>query len=128
MGKSQRTKGASYEREVAAVFSAALGQEFKRNITQARDGGHDLIVGPLVVECKRRKTLTTIGKWYEQAKAAARGRWSRRKPEVSGAAQEPPIPGMPIIVCREDNGESLVVLRLSDFLILTRDELAAHLS
>lgn len=116
MGKSQRTKGAVYEREVSAEFSAALGQEFKRNIGQARDGGNDIDVGPLVVECKRRKTLTTIEGWFQQALLAA-----NRRPAVEGAK---PIP---TVVARADNGPSFVMIRLTDFLTLTRDELRAAL-
>lgn len=124
MGKSQRTKGASYEREVAAVFSAALDADFKRNIGQARDGGNDIDVGPLVVECKRRKTLKTIRDWFDQAKAACA---KRNNAEFWSLDSDVQTPAIPTIVCREDNGESLVIIRLSDFLILTRDELKAYL-
>jgi hypothetical protein len=115
LGKSQRTKGATYEREVAQVFSAALGIEVKRNIGQARDGGNDLDVGPLVVECKRRKTLTTIEGWMLQAQAAANER-RRGHEEVT----------IPVVVARADAGKSLVIISLADFLILTRDELAEY--
>lgn len=107
MGKSQRTKGAVYEREVALAFSQAFGTKYDRNIGQARDGGNDIDVGPLVVECKRRKTLITLRKWFDQAKAAATGKSAN-------------IPLIPLIVCREDSGESLAVLRLDDFLALIR--------
>lgn len=122
MGKMQRTKGASYEREVCSAFADALGFEVKRNIGQARDGGNDIDVGPLVIECKRRKTLTTIRKWFDQAKAAAKS----RNDQFWSLDSDVTTPAMPIIVCREDQGESLVVIRLTDFLILTRDELKAH--
>lgn len=108
MSKSQRTKGATYEREIAFAFSEGLGSEFKRNIGQARDGGNDIDVGPLVVECKRRKRLTVIGNWFAQAQAAIASK---------------PRGGIPTVVCREDNGESLVVIRLSDFIKLARPEL-----
>lgn len=109
MSKSQRTKGAAYERELARAFSDALGEEYKRNIAQARDGGNDLDVGPLVVEAKRRKTLTTIRQWLNQAKAAV-----FRKGRAGY---------VPVVVCREDNGESLVIIRLADFLSLAKDEI-----
>lgn len=90
----------------------------KRNIGQARDGGDDITVGPLVVECKRRKTLGTVYAWLQQATKAA----SEKKPLPDGGKR------VPIVVGREDNGESLVILRLTDFLILTRDELKAHVA
>lgn len=112
MGASQRTKGAVYERHVARIFSDALGTEFKRNIGQARDGGNDIDVGPLVVECKRRKTLTTLEDWFEQALKAAMERPGKRTP---------------VVVMKADHGTDFVLLRLTDFLTLTRDELLAHL-
>lgn len=100
MGKSQRNKGATYEREVASKLSAALGTDVKRRIGQSRDGGHDLDgTGRLVVECKRRKTLTTVESWMKQAEAAAE--------IVDG--------GLPIVIAREDNGTDLVIMRLTTF-------------
>lgn len=118
MGKLQRTKGAVYEREIAERFSAAVGVPIKRNIGQARDGGNDLDVGPLVVECKRRKTLTTIEGWMAQARAAA----GRRSVDPSDFR---PIP---VVVCRADQGMSHVVLELNDFLLLVQDLLAAEIN
>ena len=111
MGKSQRTKGAVYEREIALAFSKAFQAKFSRNIGQSRDGGNDIDVGPLVVECKRRKTLTTLRKWMDQAIVAAKRR-------LVPGTDLTTTPAIPMIVCREDNGESLVVLRLADFLTL----------
>lgn len=115
MGKAQRTKGAVYEREVAQAFTDAIdlpGVEFKRNIGQARDGGNDIDIGPLVVECKRRKSLTGLYSWMEQAEAAAHERW-----RVGHT-------GYPVVVMREDEGESLILLRLEDFLTLAKDLLS----
>lgn len=109
MGKSQRTKGAVYEREIAKRFSDALGLDCKRNIGQARDGGEDIPCGPFLIECKRRKTLTTIRKWYEQVVRA-----TTRYAENVAFGFRP----TPIVVMREDNGESMVVLTLDDFLAL----------
>ena len=105
MGKSQRAKGATYEREVMAKFSEALGAVFKRNIGQARDGGNDGDVGPLVLEMKRRKSLKTFMDWYRQAQAAT----------TAGR--------IPVVVMREDAGASMVMLSLEDFLRLTVPEL-----
>jgi hypothetical protein len=114
MGKSQRTKGAVYEREVMQAFSDALGQDFKRNIGQARDGGNDGDVGPLVLEMKRRKNLKTIEGWFAQAKAAALGRAHQ--------------PAVPVVVARADQGESFVLIRLTDFMWLTRERLLHNIA
>lgn len=111
MGKSQRNKGAGYEREVCEVFSAALGQTFKRNIGQARDGGNDINVGPLVVECKRRKSLGTVESWLLQAAAAC---------DTSSQ--------YPVVVGRSDGGKSLVIMDLDHFLDLFSDELMLRMN
>lgn len=101
MGRSQREKGAQFERDVAKIFSAFVGREVRRHLGQARDGGEDIIVPPLTVECKRRKSLKTIMSWYEQARAASR--------KIGNA----PIP---VVVMREDSGETMVLMSLTDFL------------
>lgn len=118
----QRTKGAVGERELAELFSNALGQVFKRNIGQARDGGNDLDVGPLVVEVKRRKTLITLRNWYKQAVSAA----IRRDADPNAPLREHG-PSTPVVVAREDGGSWLVVLSLNDFLRLTRREIKRQL-
>ena len=101
MGKSQRNKGASYEREVCDVFTGITGRKIQRHIGQARDGGNDITVGQLIVECKRRKTLGTIEGWLRQATAA--------KVSTEQAA---------VVVARSDGGESLAIMSLADFLRL----------
>lgn len=111
MGKSQRTKGATYEREVASALSMALGIDVKRHIGQARDGGEDMIAGCLDVECKRRKTLTVVEAWLSQAERAR----TRHTPD--GEAH------YPTVIARQDNGRSLVVMRLRDFLDVAGPEL-----
>jgi len=132
MGKMQRNKGSQFEREVCDLFTSALNPDepFKRNIGQARDGGNDIDVGPLVVECKRRKTLGTVYGWLQQAIEAVRGRTYDRH---AGAGYPPTSflesPMIPIVVARQDGDTApIVILRLSDFLILTRDELRAHIT
>lgn len=126
MSKSQRTKGAGFEREVCDVFSSALGRTFKRRIGQARDGGNDIDVGPLVVECKRRKTLGTVYGWLQQAIDACLGRRHYAPGEDPSLDRGEPM--IPVVVARQDGDTApIVILRLSDFLTLTRDELLAHL-
>jgi hypothetical protein len=102
MSKSQRTKGASYEREVCQVLSQATGQKVQRNIGQARDGGTEIPLGDYLFECKRRKTLGTIEKWLKQASNA-------RKTDDQVAA----------VIARSDGGKSLVIITLDDFLTVT---------
>lgn len=128
MGKGQRTKGAVGEREVRDIFRAALNRDdLQRNITQSRDGGYDLAVGPLVVEVKRRKSIKTMHDWMGQAIAAA-------KPKCDCARHEHQVCDrcaglhIPTVVFRQDGDTSwMVMLRLNDFLKLTRDELMAYL-
>lgn len=110
MGKMQRTKGASYEREVCDAFGAALGVKVQRMIGQARDGGADILdVKPLKIECKRRKTLGTVMGWLAQCISAV-GSLDHHEPTPDGN------PRVPIVVAREDQGESIVIMRLTDFL------------
>jgi hypothetical protein len=118
LGKSQRTKGATFEREIAHIFSDAVGSgvDFTRNIGQARDGGNDLDVPPLAIEAKRRKTLGTVYGWLQQCIDSLPAFKLKHKTDVA----------YPVVVAREDNGQPIVILRLSDFLALTVDELRAH--
>lgn len=130
MGKSQRNKGAGFEREVCDIFTAALGldeeHKIKRNIGQARDGGNDIDIGPLVVECKRRKTLGTVYGWLQQAIDATKGKFvmPRKGPHAGDPQYGEKM--LPVVVAREDNGVPIVIMRLNDFLMLTNDELRAH--
>lgn len=100
-------------------FSDFFGRSFKRNIGQARDGGNDGDVGPLVIECKRRKSLKTLMGWYDQASRAC-----AKSAKRSGTG-----PGgyIPLVVMREDNGPSMVLLSLNSFLALAEDCIAAEL-
>lgn len=101
MSKSQRNKGAGYEREVCDVFTVATGRKIQRHIGQSRDGGNDITVGRLVLECKRRKTLGTVEGWLQQA-------------EVAKVHQEQAA----VVIARSDGGKSLAILSLEDFLRL----------
>jgi len=123
VSKSQRNKGAGGEREVCEIFNNALNRDdIKRHIGQARDGGNDIDVGPLVVEVKRRKTLGTIYGWMQQAIDAVRGR------TYPSAVERIPEPRIPVVVFRQDGDTSwMVMMRLNDWLKFgVRDELLAH--
>lgn len=102
MGKIQRDRGASTEREVAKLMEAALGVPAKRRLGQAREGGHDIDIDlPLVVEVKRRKRPMEALRWLQQADSSEKE-------------------GTPIVVTRGDSCPFLVVQYFSDWLELYR--------
>jgi hypothetical protein len=101
----QRRKGASYEREVCGVLSDSLGRVVTRNLGQARDGGDDITLGRFRIECKRRNRIASEA-FLKQCEACCK-------------------PGeTPLVVLRGDGGESMVLMRLADFLPLLGNELA----
>ena len=104
MGLKSRRKGASYEREIANAIGA------KRNIGQARDGGDDITLEGFRIECKRRARLGPMVDWMAQANAACRDG------------------DTPVVVCRGDGGESLVILRFADWVDLNGFLLRKHTS
>lgn len=104
MSKSQRTKGASYEREIVTQLRETLGVDVKRNLSQTRDSGADILLEKYVIECKRRAKIA-IYEWVEQASASCS------------------MGQRPIVVCRADGEESLVIMNLTDFLPLLGNEL-----
>jgi hypothetical protein len=115
MGKSQRNKGAGYERELGAIFSTHFGTKITRKLGQARDSGNDLDAGPFVVEAKRRKSLKTLMGWWNQARASAMQQSSNRHAVCVQHRR-----CTPIVVMREDNGPNMVFLQLEDFLALIK--------
>ena len=98
MGKMQRNKGATYEREIVHAL-VERGYLAARNLTQTREGGADIILQDFIIECKRRASIA-IYDWLDQATLAAKGR------------------KRPLVVARGDRRESVVILRLEDFLDL----------
>lgn len=70
MARSERRKGASAERELAALLTDELGEMVKRRLGASRDGGHDLDGGILLdgiaIEVKRQERIT-LGAWWAQA-------------------------------------------------------------
>lgn len=111
---------------MAEVFSQALGVDFKRNIGQARDGGNDIDVGPLVVEVKRRRSLKGLYDWFHQAAAAVAKRRPPGRPGIDFIGYGEML--VPLVVAREDGGRWLAILDLDDFLVLTQEELKYHLT
>jgi hypothetical protein len=101
MGKSQRTKGATGEREWAAMLKV-VGVEAKRALGQARDGGGDVPAPPYCWEVKRRQRVS-IYEHMDQAAAAT--------PQYPGCT-------VPALAIRADNREWLIVMRATDVLPL----------
>ena len=58
MSKYQRTKGAGYEREIVTALRETLGVDARRNLSQTRDSGADILLGKFVIECKRRASIS----------------------------------------------------------------------
>ena len=75
MGKSQRTKGSSGERELFSQLSAELGITINRNLSQTRGGGCDTEDIPnFSLECKRCETYNFNGWWQQTLDQVADGR------------------------------------------------------
>jgi hypothetical protein len=104
MGKRQRQRGAETEREVCDEISNGMGWTVKRELGQARDGGCDIRLAQFVLEVKRRKSIA-VYEWVDQAKAAC-------------APYE-----IPVVVCRGDKREFLVIQRLEDWMKMAKREL-----
>jgi hypothetical protein len=85
ISKTNRTKGATYEREVAADLLLLTGIGFERNLEQVRKAGQgDLIpddeAWPFTIECKRVESKLRMAEWRRQAVEAAKA--SRLLPAV----------------------------------------------
>jgi hypothetical protein len=105
MGKRQRERGAETEREVCEKIAAGTGWVVKRELGQARDGGCDIRLGQFVLEVKRRKSIAVYD-WIDQAKAAC----------------APPYE-IPVVICRGDKREFLVIQSLDDWMKMAKHEL-----
>jgi hypothetical protein len=71
------------------------------------DKGHDIDLPGFAIEAKR---MARIGKVYE---------WMEQAVEQAKSAD------MPVVICRADGKESLVIVRLPDFVKLAREEICA---
>ena len=70
---SSRRKGKRGELEVAALLRDLLGRGVVRNLTQARDGGHDLLGLPGWSPEVKRAAKPRIIEWWKQATDQANG-------------------------------------------------------
>lgn len=97
MGKSQRTKGHQFERDIVN-FLKEKGYDASRNLTQTRDSGGDINLPRWLIECKRYANIGRVYDWLDQAVTAASG------------IQKP------IVIAKADRKEEIVIMRLSDFI------------
>ena len=107
MAKISRDRGAAYEREIANAFKD-WGYKAYRTAQHMGKTGQAPDVGgiPKVhAECKRRRSIA-VYEWMKQA-------INDSKAEDKG--------NIPVVFCRADNEESLVVIRLEDFLTIYRE-------
>lgn len=72
-GRSNRRKGATFEREIARWLREQLGVTTKRNLKQYQEAQHGDLepVGPYLIECKAHARLS-IKSWWQQAVVAAK--------------------------------------------------------
>lgn len=103
MSKSQRTKGACGEREVCRILSDELGQAVHRELSQPRDSGCDIKVGPFNLEIKRRKGIA-VHEWMEQCERSCVG--TERHP---------------VVICRGDGKPWLAIVPLQDWIDMARE-------
>lgn len=76
-GRSNRAKGARFERQIAKELEALLGAKFSRNLTQYQQQGQgDLTCEdegfPFSIECKAQETLKLTNWWGQAVDEAAR--------------------------------------------------------
>lgn len=102
MSASQRLKGAEGEREACRLLSEEFGLPVARKLGQARDSGEDIELGPFTIEVKRRKRIGMAYDWIAQVSAAG---------------------DRPVVMCREDGGEWLVIVPFAEWARLARGEL-----
>jgi len=107
VGASQRTKGAAGEREFCDFLKAHGFADAKRLLGQARDGGGDVPLPPMLYEVKRYNKIA-VRKWLDQACASVL--------LYKGAGCE-----IPAVAMREDGrAEWMILLRAEDFVKLLR--------
>jgi hypothetical protein len=86
-GLYAKRKGERVEREVCAVIARLTGEETKRKLGQAREGGGDVDWGPFLLEVKARETVS-MPAWQKQVTEAVEGTgqvpavvWKRKREE-----------------------------------------------
>lgn len=93
MSRTEREKGARFEREIAEVFGTRRVSVQGRSDAEHADVEHKY----LWLQCKRRARVGIYG-WWEEAKSAAAA-----------------VGKMPVLAVRQDRGEALVVVNAKTF-------------
>lgn len=97
MSKLSRTKGHSYEREIAKRFQSMGYNDARRHLEyhtdDAKDGVDLINTGMFNVQTKRGRTYAPINKIFEIKKSG----------------------GINLLITRADNEKSMVVMSLDDF-------------
>ena len=107
MGAGQRRKGAAGEREWCEFLRNHGFEDAKRLLGQARDGGGDVPLPPMLYEVKRYNKIA-VRKWLDQA--------CESMLQYKDAGCE-----IPAVAMRDDGRtEWMVLLRAEDFLKLLR--------
>jgi hypothetical protein len=120
VSKSQRTKGANGEREACALLSDHFGLPVKRNLSQTRDGEHDINLRPYRIEVKRRARIANLYDWLNQATlplAATQPAEGAYRGEVVGCT-------VPVVMMRADARGWIVCMHFSDWAKIAREELS----
>ena len=113
-GRGARAKGFQFERDIAKELSSATGREFKRGLGQTRGGGGEIpdvlpsdtkLADELHIECKRQKVCSIKG----AMKQASEDIVKRKK-------SKPGINPIPIAITKDDRKDTLVTMKLEDFL------------
>ena len=107
MSASQRNKGATFEREIVNSLKE-IGVNCGRNLDQWREGGTDIELSAWMLECKRRARISVYD-WMEQASKASK-----------------PKSKKPMVICRADHKEALVILRWEDMLEILKHTEGKH--
>lgn len=98
-GKRSRNKGATGERE-CVHFWKDVWPDVRRNLSQTREGGYDLLGTPYTIEVKRGKR-PNVWAAYEQA---------------SKAMGEEALP--PLVLARKDHGEWMAFMEAKELKLL----------
>lgn len=111
-GTGARIKGAQFERDISKLLTEATGEDFLRGLGQTRGGGGEVpdvqpsgntpLSNAIHIECKRQKRCNI------------RGALDQAHTDIA-LRKLTPSP-MPIVITKDDREDTLVTLRLQDWL------------
>jgi hypothetical protein len=111
-GRGARIKGATFERHIAKIMTEATGSTFQRGLGQTRKGGAEVADvhsehHPRVhIECKR------------QIKCNIKAAMQQALDDIEGSTKTP------IVITKDDNEDTLVTMRLEDWLVLLQSAIS----